>query len=148
VIFADTLLIEDIEDHFLRELKFTAESNPDSKDERWPLTSRHLAELGKRLKEQHERFRGRSDLFIGMMNAVVDHSEVSEILENKQSVFKDRYLLCLPCDENLSKCSWDGQGHLARKVLIQKSHALFSANESTRAFALGKKHTSPAEFKA
>jgi ABC-type Mn2+/Zn2+ transport system ATPase subunit len=146
VIFADTLSIEDIEDHFLRELKFTAESNPDSKDERWPLTARHLAELGKRLKEQHEGFHGRSDVFIGMMNAVVDHSEVSEILENKPSIFKDRYLLCLPCDEDLSKCSWDGQGHLARKVLIQKSHALFSANESTRAFALGKKHTSPVEF--
>ena len=50
-------------------------------------------------------------------------------------------------DENLSKCSWDGQGHLARKLLVQKSHVLFSPNESTRAFALGKKHATPEQFK-
>lgn len=148
VFFSDTVSPDDIEEHFLRELKFTAEANPDSKDERWSLTSRNLAELGKRLKEQHEKFRQHNDLFVGMMNAVVDHSEVSEILENKPSIFKDRYLLCLPCDEDLSKCSWDGQGHLARKLLIQKSHMLLSANAGTRAFALGKKHTSTDEFKA
>jgi hypothetical protein len=147
VIFADTVAPDDIEEHFLREVKFTAESNPDSKDERWALTERNLAELGKRLKEQHENFRQHSDLFVGMMNAVVDHSEVSEVLESKPSIFKDRYLLCLPCDEDLSKCSWDGQGHLARKLLIQKSHLLLSASAGTRAFALGKKHANPEEFK-
>ena len=148
VFFSDAISPEDIEEHFLREIKFTAEANPDSKDERWSLTPRHLAELGKRLKEQHEKFRQCSDLFVGMMNAVVDHSAVSEILEGKPSIFKDRYLLCLPCDEDLSKCNWDGQGHLSRKLLIQKSHLLFSANAGTRAFALGKKHASPEEFKS
>jgi ABC-type lipoprotein export system ATPase subunit len=148
VFFSDTVSHEDIEEHFLRELKFTAEANPDSKDERWALTTRNLAELGKRLKEQHEKFRQFTDLFVGMMNAVVDHSEVSSILENKPSIFKERYLLCLPCDEDLSKCNWNGQGHLARKILIQKSHLLFSANEGTRAFALGKRHPSPEDFKA
>jgi ABC-type lipoprotein export system ATPase subunit len=148
VFFSDTVSPDHIEEHFLRETKFTAEANPDSKDERWALTPKNLAELGKRLKEQHEKFRKYTDLFVGMMNAVVDHSEVSEILENKPSIFKERYLLCLPCDEDLSKCSWDGQGHLARKILIQKSHLLFSANEGTRAFALGKKHPTPEDFKA
>lgn len=148
VIFSDTISSEDIEEHFLRELKFTAEANPNSKDERWALTPRNLSELGNRLKGQHEKFQCYSDLFVGMMNAVVDHSEVSDILEGKPSIFKERYMLCLPCDEDLSKCSWDGQGHLARKLLIQKSHLLLSANEGTRAFALGRKHPSPKEFKA
>ena len=148
VFFSDAVSPEDIEGHFLREVKFTAEANPDSRDERWALTPKNLAELGKRLKEQHEKFRQHTDLFVGMMNAVVDHSEVSDILENKPSIFKERYLLCLPCDEDLSKCSWNGQGHLARKILIQKSHLLLSASEGTRAFALGKKHPSPEEFKA
>lgn len=148
IIFADTVGVEDIEEHFLREVKFTTEGDPASKDERWALSPANLAKLGKRLKEQHEPFRDRSDLCVGMMNAVVDHSELSEVLENKKSIFKDRYLFCLPCDEDLSRCRWDGQGHLARKVLIQKSHVLFSANESTRLFALGKKHPSPDEFKA
>lgn len=148
VFFSDEVKPEDIEEHFLRELKFTAEANPDSKDERWALTTRNLAELGKRLKEQHAEFQKHSDLFVGMMNAVVDHSAVSEILENKPSIFKDRYLLCLPCDEDLSKCSWDGQGHLVRKVLIQKSHLLLSSNPGTRAFALGTKHATTEDFKA
>jgi len=148
VFFSNTVTPDDIDEHFLREIKFTAEANPESKDERWALTTRNLSELGKRLKEQHENFRQHSDLFVGMMNAVVDHSEVSKILEDKPSIFKGRYLLCLPCDEDLSKCSWNGQGHLARKILIQKSHLLLSANDGTRAFALGKKHASPEEFKA
>lgn len=147
VLFSDSVEPDDIEEHFLRELKFTAEANPDSKDERWALTAKNLSDLGKRLKDQHARFRDYSDLFVGMMNAVVDHSEVSSILEGKPSIFKGRYLLCLPCDEDLSKCSWNGQGHLARKLLIQKSHILFSANEGTRDFALGRKHAMADEFK-
>lgn len=147
VLFSNSVSIPDIEEHFLRELKFTADANPDSRDERWALTPRNLSDLGKRLKEQHGTFRQYSDLFVGMMNAVVDHSEVSEILDSKPSIFKERYMLCLPCDEDLSRCSWNGQGHLARKLLIQKSHLLLSANEGTRAFALGKKHPSPEAFR-
>jgi len=148
VIFADSVSPANIEEHFLRELKFTADASAGSEDERWALNPQNLAELGKRLKAQHSKFRGQTDMFVGMMNAMIDHSEVSKILESKPSFFKDRYLLCLPCDEDLSKCSWDGQGHLARKLLIQKSHMLFSSNDGTRAFALGKRHASIDEFKA
>lgn len=147
VLFSDDVTVEDIDEHFLRELKFTAEANPDGRDEKWPVTIRNLEALGKRLKQQHHPFQKDSDLFVGMMNAVVDHSQISDILEGKPSIFRDRYLLCLPCDEDLSKCSWNGQGHLARKLLIQKSHLLLSSNEGTRLFALGRKHTSPEEYK-
>jgi hypothetical protein len=147
VLFSDNVLPIHIEEHFLRELKFTGDAAPSSGDESWSLNPLNLAELGKRLKEQHVKFRGETDLFVGMMNAIVDHSEVSRILASKKSFFEDRYLLCLPCDEDLSKCSWDDQGHWARKQLIQKSHMLLSSNKKTRNFALGKMHDSPEQFK-
>lgn len=147
VLFSDSVSPIHIEEHFLRELKFTGDAGPNSGDEPWSLNPLNLEELGKRLKEQHEKFRGDTDLFVGMMNAIVDHSEVSRILENKKSFFKNRYLLCLPCDEDLSKCSWDDQGHWARKQLIQKSHMLLSSNAKTRKFALGKMHGSQEQFK-
>lgn len=148
VFFSDSVSPAQIEEHFLRELKFTVEANAGSEDERWALNFQNLTELGKRLKAQHSKFQEQTDIFVGMMNAIVDHSEVSKILDSKPSIFKDRYLLCLPCDEDLSKCSWNGQGHLARKLLIQKSHMLLSSNDGTRAFALGKRHASLDEFKA
>jgi hypothetical protein len=146
VLFSNEITPEQIEEDFLREVKFTAESTPGATDEEWPLTIRNLVALGQRLKAQHAPFAGMSDLVVGMMNAVVDHGQVSEILERKRSIFGNRYLLAVPADEDLSECSWGGQGHLARKLMIQKSHMLFSANAGTRDFALGLRHPSVAEF--
>jgi ABC-type lipoprotein export system ATPase subunit len=146
VVFSDTVSPTDIDENFLRELKFTAEANPDSADERWPLTRNNLSELGQRLQRDHPKFQNQTPLFTGMMNAVIDHSQVSEVLDQKPSIFREKYLLCTPCDEDLSTCSWDGQGHLARKLLIQKSHALFSPSPGTRQFALGQKHASQKAF--
>jgi len=146
VMFSNEITPEQIEEDFLREVKFTAESAPDATDEEWPLTIRNLGALGQRLKAQHGPFAAMSDLTVGMMNAVVDHGQVSEILERKRSIFGNRYLLAVPADEDLSECSWDGQGHLARKLMIQKSHMLFSANAGTRDFALGLRHPSIEEF--
>ncbi len=146
VLFSDLLDPNMIEEHFLRELKFTAESNPDHPDDRWSLTPTNLSDLGRRLKEEHAKFRGKSDLYVGMSNAVVSHEEVTQILERQTSRFKDRFLLVTPADEDLSECSWDGQAHLARKLFIQKSHMLFSSNGNTRAFGLGWKHRSVSDF--
>lgn len=50
VMFSDDVEPDVIEEHFLRELKFTAESNPDSPDERWSMTLANLESLGKKLK--------------------------------------------------------------------------------------------------
>ena len=146
VIFSDDIDPDVIQDHFLRELKFTAESNPDSRDERWSLTLANLESLGKKLKEQHAKFQGKSDLYVGMMTAIVAHEDVTEVLEGQASRFKDRFLLVVPADEDLSKCSWDGQAHLTRKLFIQKSHMLFSSNPGTRDFGLGKKHARVQDF--
>ena len=146
VLFSNEITPEQIDEDFLREVKFTAESTPGGIDEEWPLTIRNLEALGQRLKSQHARFAGMSDVQVGMMNAVVDHGQVSEVLERKRSIFGNRYLLALPPDEDLSQCRWDGQGHLARKLMIQKSHVLFSANPGTREFGLGLRHASIEEF--
>ncbi len=146
VLFSDELSPEDIDENFLRELKFTAEGTPGAPDEKWPLTRTNLQKLGQILKSQHANFASHSDLFVGMMTAVVDHSEAVRVLEGKRSIFGDKYLISLPCDEDLSDISWDGQGHLQRKLLIQKSHFLFSANQGTRQFALGKRHPTREAF--
>ncbi len=147
VIFSDDLEPEAIDDHFLRNLYFTAESHPDSQDERWRCTLENLKELGKKLKAEHGEFKKQSDLFLGMMNAVVDHGQITEVLKDQTSRFGARFLLAVPADEDLSDCSWDGQAHLTRKLFIQKSHMLFSANPGTRDFGLGKKHATQQAFR-
>ena len=146
VLFSDDVDLANIEEHFFRELKFTAESNPAGPDERWSLTHANLENLGKKLKAQYAKFQGKSDLYVGMMTAIVAHEDVTRALETQASRFKDRYLILIPSDEDLSECNWNGQGHLARKLLIQKSHMLFSANAGTREFGLGRKHTIVQEF--
>jgi ABC-type lipoprotein export system ATPase subunit/uncharacterized protein YoxC len=146
VIFSDIITPEQIEEDFLHEVKFTAEGNPGGADESWSLTVYNLEQLGRRLKQQHQPFARKSDLCVGMMNAVVDHGNVSNILEKNSSIFKNRYLLVVPADEDLSRCSWNGQGHLFRKIMIQKAHILFSANPGTREFGLGLRHPSIEAF--
>lgn len=147
VIFSEELDPDEIEDHFLRQLRFTAESAPGTADEEFALTRANLEALGKRLKIEHENFQDRSDLVIGMMTAVVGHEVVTQVLETQPSRFKDRYLIVVPSDEDLSEASWDGQGHQVRKLLLQKAHMLFSGNEGTREFGLGKRHDSPSAFR-
>lgn len=146
VLFSSDVDPNDIDEHFLREVKFTAESGPGALDEKWSLTLVNLENLGRRLKEVHQPFRDHSDLFVGMMNAVVSHEEVTDVLERQASRFKNRFLLITSSDEDLSQCSWNGQAHLARKLFIQKSHMLFSANSGTREFGLGKRHPSLADY--
>ena len=146
VLFSEKVDPDTIGEHFLRELKFTAEANPDHVDERWSLTSSNLKALGSRLKTEHKEFQKLSDLYVGMSNAVVSHEEVTKTLERQASRFQDKFLLLTPVDEDLSECSWDGQAHLTRKLFIQKSHMLLSANGNTRLFGLGLKHASVHDF--
>jgi hypothetical protein len=110
VLFSEEVPPEDIDEHFLRDLKFTYEAAPDTPDQRMSLTLQHLEELGQRLKAEHEKFRAERDLRIGMMTAVVDHEEVTRVLEEQQGRFKDRYLFVVPADEDLAEINWNGQG--------------------------------------
>lgn len=138
VIFSNEASFVDIEENFLHELDFLYEGNIQGEDESWKLKLNNLEQLGKKLKSEHAKFRGNSDMYVGMKCAVVDHSQISRILSRKKSKFKDKYLLVVPSDEDLSEISWDGQGHNVRKVMIQKADALFASNENTIKWALGK----------
>jgi hypothetical protein len=51
--------------------------------------------------------------------------------------FKEKFLFCVVADEDLSKISWDSQDHLTRKVLIQRSDALFSNSPAHAELGLG-----------
>lgn len=146
VIFSDEISADDIENNFLSQLEIPVAGNPDGIDQKLSLTKANLTEIGKTLKAQHSKFEGQSDLFVGMMTATIDHRQVSEVLRQRDAKFGGRYVFCVPCDEDLSKVSWDGQGHLVRKVLIQKSHLLFASSHSTREFALGMKHATHEEY--
>jgi energy-coupling factor transporter ATP-binding protein EcfA2 len=148
VLFSNEIEPEEIEEHFLRELKFTAEARPAASDDQWSLTVANLQALGAKLKNQHAPFRTRSDLHVGMMNAVVQREHVTDVLERQASRFKQRFLIVFSSADDLSQCSWDGQGHLARKLFVQNCHMIFSANSGTREFGLGKRHPTAQDFLA
>ncbi len=148
VVFSDEVSPETIEEHFLRELKFTAQSAPDVPDSRHALTKANLEELGRRLKQEHQPFADRTDLYVGMMNAVVTHESITQVLTDNRTRFSDRYLMIVPADEDLSQFSWNGQAHQMRKLFIQKAHMLFASNPNTRAWGLGQKHQSVDAFEA
>lgn len=131
VLFSNEVSIQDIEENFLYELNFVAESNPHSEDERWKLKTCNLETLGQRLKSEQQEFEADSDIYVGMKCAVVDDTEIVKILTNKKSKFKDQYLIFIPSDEDLSKINWNGQGHQIRKLLIQKSNGLMASNPKT-----------------
>jgi hypothetical protein len=137
VIFSDDVSPQDIEEHFLHDIKFFYQGSPQAADEVRKLKPSNLAELGSRLKAEHAPFRegGRSDLEIGAMTAVVNHDDVSEILRN-DSRFRGQYVLVYP-EEGFTLIEWDGQDHLIRKGILQKADMVFSANPKTVQWCLG-----------
>lgn len=147
LLLSDELHIDDIEQNLLHKLKFEHEGSSEGISQSLTLTVRNLTELGKSLKEQQPEFQGQDDLVVGMLNASVDDTQLINVLNENHKIFKGKYLTAIYSDEDLSRISWTSQGHLTRKVLIQKSHLIFSANPNTIDFALGKRHNSQKEFK-
>lgn len=144
VIFSDKVSINDIEENFLHDLSFVYQGNVNASDTKMKLKSSNLEILGKTLKDQHPNFNG-SDIKIGMLNAVVDDTEIMNTLYNNRR-FTNKYLTVVPCDEDLSQLSWNGQDHNVRKVIIQKSNLLFSSNTNTRKWGLGEFNESKEEY--
>ena len=144
VLFSDSVSIRDIEEHFLHDINFVYQGSPFHPDHIRKLKIDNLKELGKTLIEQHDEFKGEQEVFVGMMNAVVDDNDLSSILAS--SKFKDKYLVGLPSDQDLSQIDWNGQDHNVRKVLIQKANFLFASNQNTIEWALGKKHFNKQDF--
>lgn len=138
VIFSDEIAEKDIEEHFLHDIHFYYQGDPQNPDEKRKLKVSNLEELGSELLRQHEPFRqinvGPREL--GAMQAVVDHEEITRILTS-DSRFRGKYLVVLPAD-GWDEINWDGQAHLVRKGLLQKSDMVFSSNANTRQWCLGK----------
>jgi ABC-type lipoprotein export system ATPase subunit len=144
VLFSETVSIRDIEENFLHRLEFPSSSSPGGADDKKTLTRANLEEFGARLKAEHAPFAGKGDLEVGMDQAVVSREQIGTILQ--QGSFARRHLFVVVADEDLSQINWDSQAHNARKLLIQKSHMLFSASPGTRSFGLGLKSESVADF--
>jgi energy-coupling factor transporter ATP-binding protein EcfA2 len=125
VIFSDDVSIQDIEEHFLYDLTFYHEGNPQDKDERRKLKLSNLEAFGQQLIDENAAFQdGRSALEIGAMCAVVDHEKITDLLAS-DSRFKNKYLIVLALDFRID---WNGQDHGLRRGLIQKSDMVFTSN--------------------
>jgi hypothetical protein len=139
VIFSDEVAPEDIEEHFLHDINFYYQGDPQNPDEKRKLKVSNLAQLGETLLRQHEKFRRMniSPAELGATQAVVGDEEITEILSG-DSRFKDKYLTILAAD-GWDDINWDGQSHLVRKGLLQKSDMVFSPSPKTREWCLGRR---------
>jgi hypothetical protein len=136
VIFSDEVNYRDIEEHFLHDLHFYYEGNPQDKDESRKLKLSNLEALGNQLISQHAPFKGRNPLELGATCAVVSHEEITTIL-SQDSRFKGKYLILFP-EELYSLIDWDGQDHHIRKGILQKSDMIFTSSQNTIHWCLGK----------
>ncbi|WP_223547304.1 TrlF family AAA-like ATPase [Pseudomonas sp. A-B-19] len=137
VVLSDELSLEKIESDFISQVKLCFDASTGSQAELRPLTRSNLEELGRRLILEHPPFADLGgELFVGMMNASVDEDDLIKIL-SRNATFKDKYLIALPCDEDLSDVHWNSQGHNIRKTLIKQAHFIFSSNPKTAKFFLG-----------
>jgi len=137
ILFSEAVSVKDIEEKFLHEIYFRHESEPNLPDRLRKLTETNLTELGTKLRNEHANFQQYTDLYVGVMNAVVDDKEVSKTLYDKKSIFGGKYVFVTVADEDLSNIDWNSRSHQARKLFIQKSHFLFSSNAKTRSWGLG-----------
>ena len=144
VIFSDEVTPEQIDDHFLANIDVKLETSPWLPADVRKLRRTSLVELGAKLKSDHERFRDRSDFEIGCTNAVAELDQIM-ILLTTNSIFKGRYLTAV-AEENMSLMDWDSQDHGVRKLILQSSHMLFTANPNSIQWCLGKKHSQPEEY--
>jgi len=143
VIFSDEVSEQDIEQHFLLQLKFSALGHPQGTNEQWTLSQYQLEKFGERLKAEHAKFTD-SAYEVGCMNASVDFDSIKQALHDHRSIFENKYLIFV-ASENLGLISWDGQGHQIRKSLIRGSDGFFG-NSSDREFLLGKRHNTQDSF--
>lgn len=145
VIFSNEVEIKEIKENFLQEIEFVYEAVPFTKDNTRKLTKHNLEELGKKIKVEQPSFSG-NDFEVGCTTAIVQDGQIRDILDSHADLFKNKYLIAVPVDEDLADVNWNNQGHQFRKVLYQQSNIFFSSNDSTIKFGLGMKHSSKEEF--
>jgi len=131
VIFSDKLSDTEIEKEFLENLTIKSVCG-----ESRSLRKDNIIEIGRSLKEQQKDFQHMRDYDVGIMNITVSQEDIIKTLDERRSVFEAKYLLVLSQDY-WDEIDWHGQDHLTRKILLRKSHALFSANPKTIKWATG-----------
>jgi predicted nuclease with TOPRIM domain len=135
VIFSDELAPETIEEHFLHDLDFDYEGNPQSPSGTRKLKISNIKDLGERLARENKAFAGDDPLQLGASKIVVSTDRIRKALGDDR--FKGRYLIVLS-EELSSLIDWDGQDHLVRKLLLQCSDMVFSSNPKNREWCLGR----------
>jgi ABC-type lipoprotein export system ATPase subunit len=133
VLFSEDLTAQQIEDNFLSQLQFTFEGIRQDRNDTRPLNRANLEDLGRKRKEHFPELLG-SDMYQGCNAAWIDDEQISNVL-TANGLFRNRYAVVL-AEELTSDLHWLSQsGHL-RAVLVEKSDAIFSGSDKTRAWAL------------
>jgi hypothetical protein len=100
------------------------EQEPYFTGEKRKLKKNNISVLGQKIKSEQSTFKG-SDFEVGCTIAVVDDQQIKDILENKKTIFKNNYMVCIPVDEDLSSISWMDRACYQNKDIIS-SVMLFS----------------------
>jgi ABC-type cobalamin/Fe3+-siderophores transport system ATPase subunit/predicted nucleic acid-binding Zn-ribbon protein len=128
VIFSGSVLIQDIEDNFLHQLKFQPQAGA-----KLPLIKSNIESSGKTIKQNNGE--GGSDLLVGLQHVTVNYSDILEVLKSNPS-FNGSYIITIPVDEDLSSIQWNGRDYSTRKNLYQQCHCYMTSNVKTAAWAL------------
>lgn len=137
VIFSNELSPEEIEDHFLHNLFIESRGNVNNKSFRERLKQSNLEELGRQLKKHLPDEHGRkSDLIVGAENATVSLEDIKNELSDSGR-FKDKYIVVMD-EANTELIKWGSQDTQTRLTLLQNSHMVFSSNQNTREWCLGR----------
>ena len=142
VIFSDKVPVDKIEKEFLESLTIKTKNGNDRR-----LTRENVLEIGRDVKNHQPELKKESDYKVGCINTTISLDQIVDTLKSRGSLFEGKYLLVL-VDEDWNKIRWQGQGHIIKSILLEHAHAIFSADEGTRKFALGEKDNSPEKFMA
>lgn len=145
VLFSDDVSIEDIEENFLHEIEFVRECEPFESSNTRKLKVKNIEELGSKIKSEQPSFT-ETNFTVGCTTVAVSAHQIEEILNSHRDIFDGKYVIIIPVDEDLSKISWNSQGHNIKKHFYQVANIFFATNSNTIEFGLGKKHNSVSDF--
>lgn len=140
VLFSNAIPINVIEQVFLNQLKV-----PHIAGSPLPLNRGSVELIGKEFKKNNPNEHG-SDYLIGLKKITVSYDDVLNVLNN--SLFKDKYFITIPVDEDLSSVVWLGRDYQTRKVLYEQCDFFLTSNKGTKNWALakGREDKQKAEF--
>lgn len=130
VIFSDDVDVNEIEDNFLHCLKVRNE-----KSNELTLTKSNIVKVGREYIGSSQCEDNQNLYVEGMKKITVDDKNLLDTLNNN-SVFKGKFLISIPVDEDLSEINWDGRDAPTRKRLYFESDLLMTSNSKTREWAL------------